>query len=261
MKKFYLLANDEKILELSFVQSLKEKSVIVEDRNEATDFLVLGGDGAMLDAVGDYHGAGLPFCGINFGHIGFLMNEKATNTLREVLEGQTRSVKVRLLKAKLYDQGGRYLSSALAFNDFYFERATSQTARFIVRLDETVLFDPLDADGIIVCTAAGSTAYNASAGGVILFKDIEAMVLTGICPAVYHGWRSTPLPPSSNVMIEALELEKRPVRFMADGREIPEAKKAVIEFSKDSFVEIKYAKSQDYREKVLKLIFNQKAGR
>lgn len=257
MKKFYLVASDEGLLETQFTCKLKEREVITEELNEATDILVLGGDGAMLKAIGKFHGAGFPFCGINYGHVGFLMNERKITILEEILEGDTLTVKVRLLEAKLCDQKGNYLRSAFAFNEFNFERTTSQTARLKMQIGDSILFCPLDADGVIVCTSAGSTAYNAAAGGVILPIETEAMVLTGICPAIRHHWRSSILAPSSEIIIEALEIDKRPVRFLADGQEIANATKVKIGFAKDSFAEIKFAKSQNFREKVLRLNFNQ----
>jgi NAD+ kinase len=252
MEKFFVVTEDNAILKKYPFGLLTESAKIVQEPKDATAILVISGDGGMLAAVHKYLFFMTPFIGLNIGHAGFLMNELRRRTIEEIAKNQTVSIFVRMLQADIFDGSGKVFKSA--FNDFYFERASSQTANIKVTIDGKVRFPRLICDGVLVCSQAGSTAYNAAAGGVILPIETDAMVLTGICPAIFHRWRSTILSDDSTVVLEPVDTEKRPVRFLCDGKEIPGVTKAVITYS-DSSVELKFAKSQHFREKVLQLQF------
>lgn len=256
MKNAYLVMQDELPKKNAVIATLKNRMTVVDDPCVAEGIVVLGGDGTMFRAIRAHKGCGVPFYGLNFGHLGFLMNEARLTVLKELYAGSVEFVSVRLLAGDLYDRTGKLVAQELVFNDFYFERASPQTANIRVAVDGVTLLDPLVADGVIVCTSSGSTAYNASADGVILPIGTNSMVLTGICPMLFHHWRTAQLSEGAVVTLEALDTEKRPVRFIADGLEVPEAVKALIRYS-DSSVRLGFAKSYNYKQKVLDLQFNQ----
>jgi NAD+ kinase len=216
--------------------------------------LVLGGDGAMLRAIRRYGRHRIPFAGLNYGHVGFLMNKAALDTLREFSQRNFVVISVVLLQAQLFDAAGRLMGNEYAFNDFYFERATSQAAQIRVTVNGKTRFNPLVGDGVILCSSAGSTAYNAAAGGVILPIGTNGMVLTGICPAVFHHWRSSLLASEAVVVFESMQTDKRPARFIADGVAKPNVVRAEMRYSHRK-VQVAFAGSQDYREKVMNLQF------
>lgn len=261
MKKFLIVTEDKRVLRRRVFATLRDSSECVlayppwkgEMPDDVTDILVVSGDGGMLRALERYSWLKRPFCGLNVGHEGFLMNELAPQTVQQIAEGKTVSVFLRRLKAKVFLEHREPLN-LFAYNEFWFERTTPQAAKIKVAVNDDVRFDPLVCDGILVCTQAGSTAYNASAGGVILPLETEAMVLTGICPAPYHRWRTSLLPRNSLVVLEPTDVEKRPVRFLFDGKEIANVVKAEISYD-DSISELKFAESQPFREKVLNLQF------
>lgn len=177
--------------------------------------VVFGGDGTMLDAVHKHGDEGLTFFGINFGRLGFLMNdsERAPVALVKCIEDlwfNTYSFPRLLMKT----QDGQ---TDLALNDVYLERASGQTAHLRVTVNGVQIVDRLIADGVIVSTALGSTAYSVSAGGPTSHPCIPALYLTPICP---HTPRLRPvvLPLTSQVCVEALDIDRRPVRAVADGR-------------------------------------------
>lgn len=238
----------------ALIRNIKTKLNIVTDPKKANIVVVLGGDGTMLNAINQYYKLKIPFVGFNFGHLGFLLNEAKTGVLEEILAQKSDTVESNLLEAKLFSHSKK-LATVLAFNDFYFERQTPQTARIEISVNGTIRFEKLVCDGVIVATPAGSTAYNASAGGKILPADSKQMVLTGICPALFHNWRSAQLARNSSVTLTALDTEHRPVVFMADGREITGVTKAEIKYSLQK-VRILFASSQDFREKFLRLQFS-----
>lgn len=259
MKKIFVATG--KISTLKFIAA-KEKIVndlrllgsLVTHPSQADLILVLGGDGTMLKAIRRYRVNNIPFCGLNFGHIGFLLNEAKPNALKKIIADQLHYLSVPLLQATYFDQRDKNLGQTFAFNDVYLERASTNTAKIKVQVDKKIHFNPLTADGIIICTPAGSTGYNASAGGVMLPIEANALLLTGICPAIWHNWQSSVISPKSKVTIEAIELNKRPVRLVADGDEIPHAIKAKISIS-DQFVKMAFITNQDFHKKVLKLQF------
>jgi NAD+ kinase len=174
--------------------------------------------------------------------------------MKEIMLDEIEMITARMIEAEVFDHQGELLRVDKAFNEFYFERSSSQMAHLKVGVNGKTRFHPLFADGIIVSTPAGSTAYNAAAGGQVLPVENKAIVLTGICPAVFHHWRSSILPGDSVIEIEVVESKKRPVRLLADGIKIPRAARIIVR-SSDSSVRLGFVRSQDFREKILRLQF------
>lgn len=255
MEKFYIVTKNPSLWRSSLLKTLKKQDLIVEDIDKASCILVFGGDGTMLRAIRKFWKNGLPFAGFNFGHVGFLVNEPKEQVLEEIVSGSQQIISVKLLSAQLYDNQWKKLGEETAFNEFYVEKTQLlQTAKIKVTVDGRVRFDPLICNGVLVCTQAGSTAYNASAGGEILPIEAQAMVLTGIDPAMFHRWKSSILPRNAKVLLEVVDAEKRPAMFVSDNKLLPGVAKADICYS-DFEVRLVFAKSQDFREKSLMLKF------
>ena len=261
MKNVFLITKDGIRPDDTLIGWINERFKVVEKQNvpDTEGILVVGGDGTMLHAVQEHSGWGKPFFGLNRGTVGFLMSDPTEEALDQIAQGEVEVIRPKLLQAVLYGQNGESLGMLTPFNDFYVERTGEETAKIRVTIDGKVRFDPLISDGIIVCAPAGSTAYNAAAGGQVLPLDSRTMVLTGICPMMFHHWRSSILSESTVVILEALETDKRPVRFLADGVKTPvstKVAKAVVRMS-GAEVQIGFAASQNFREKVLNLQLGQ----
>lgn len=175
----------------------------------------------MLRAV-HRHGSRLVYLGVNCGNLGFLMNDvegtpdEVAATVVEAIrtDAYTRTAFPRLrARARL---GNEEIVEALAVNDVYIERMTGQTCHLRVTVDGVVAVEQMVADGIVVATPIGSTAYSFSAGGPAAHPLARAMVMTAICP---HTPRLAPvvLPAASWVRIEVLDAEHRPARVVVDG--------------------------------------------
>ena len=140
--------------------------------------LVLGGDGTMLQAAHKASVAGIPLMGVNLGTLGYLTDiepGELDQALNAVLQGRFSLEKRIMLQT---DLNGDWL----ALNDFVISRGILTK---LIRLQIYINGDYIDtirADGIIVSTPTGSTAYNLSAGGPILKPDSDMMVITAICP-------------------------------------------------------------------------------
>ncbi len=194
---------------------------------ETADVIVaLGGDGLMLQTLHRFLGTGKPIYGMNRGSVGFLMNEFREEGLSERIREAGRSI-VHPLNMRVVDGTGT-LTEARAFNEVSLLRQTHQAAKLAIAVDGTVRLAELIADGLLLATPTGSTAYNLSANGPILPLDAPLMALTPISAFRPRRWRGALLPDGVRVSIEVLEAEKRPVSAVADHVEIRDAREIDI---------------------------------
>ncbi|MBM6596017.1 NAD kinase [Microvirga pudoricolor] len=200
----------------SALQALTERYPHVEP--EAADVIVaLGGDGLMLQTLHRFMGSAKPIYGMNKGTVGFLMNEFQEDALFDRLEEAHRSV-VHPLLMVAWDVNGE-THTARAINDVYMLRQTYQAAKLRVSVDSRVRLTELIADGILIATPAGSTAYNLSANGPILPLNAPLLALTPISAFRPRRWRGALLPDYAHIQIEVLEPDNRPVSAVADHTE------------------------------------------
>jgi NAD+ kinase len=181
---------------------------------EADVIVALGGDGLMLQTLHRFMGACKPIYGMNRGSVGFLMNEYHASGLKErISAAQASMVHPLIMRATTLE--GR-VETARAINEVSLLRQSFQAAKMRIAVDGTERLGELVADGVLVSTPAGSTAYNLSANGPILPLDAPLMALTPISAFRPRRWRGALLPDKATVTIEILEPEKRPVAAVAD---------------------------------------------
>jgi NAD+ kinase len=185
---------------------------------DADVIVALGGDGLMLQTLHRTINAPKPIYGMNRGSVGFLMNEYSEVALRERLAAALPSV-VHPLVMHARDIHGAE-TTARAINEVSLLRQTYQAAKLRIEVDDAVRLSELIADGVLVATPAGSTAYNLSANGPILPLEAPLMALTPLSPFRPRRWRGALLPDEARVTIEVLEADKRPVAAAADHFEI-----------------------------------------
>ncbi len=200
---------------------------------EADVIVALGGDGFMLQTLHRTMDLDVPVYGMNCGTIGFLMNEFNEENLPERLAAaEEERINPLAMVAECVD-GSRHV--ALAINEVSLLRAGPQAAKLKISVDGKVRLDELVCDGALVCTPAGSTAYNYSAHGPILPIDSEVLALTAMAAFRPRRWRGALLPKSARVRFDVLEADKRPVMADADSRSVQ--KVAWVEISsKDDIV-------------------------
>jgi NAD+ kinase len=184
---------------------------------EADAIVALGGDGLMLQSLHRFMGTAKPIYGMNKGTVGFLMNDYREEDLFERLEAAERSV-VHPLLMVAWDVHG-VAHTARAINEVAMFRQTYQAGKLRVSVDSHVRIPELIADGILVSTPAGSTAYNLSVGGTILPLNAPLLALTPISAFRPRRWRGALLPDYAKIQIEVLEAENRPVSAVADHTE------------------------------------------
>jgi len=177
--------------------------------------VVLGGDGTILNVAGQLGEAIKPIFGINVGSLGFLTCSNSS-AYREAVECIAAG-RITFSERTLLDVTISGAAKSLALNDAVFSRGEqSRLIRLSVRVDGEPLTE-FNADGLIVATPTGSTAYSLSAGGPILAPESGVLVITPICPHVLTN-RSIIVAESSLIEIEASERDY-PVYLSVDGRE------------------------------------------
>lgn len=182
---------------------------------EQADVIVaLGGDGFMLQTLHATQALPAPVYGMNRGTIGFLMNEYIESDLVERLHAAEQEV-INPLSMRAMDKAGQ-IHEALAINEVSLLRAGPQAARLRISVDGRVRLQELVCDGALLCTPAGSTAYNYSAHGPILPIGADVLALTAIAAFRPRRWRGAVLPKSANVRFDVLDSDKRPVMADAD---------------------------------------------
>jgi NAD+ kinase len=166
--------------------------------------IAFGGDGTLLAAASAvvHSDADVPVLGVHLGHLGFLTEVRRpelTDALTSVLEGRTWT-ETRLLLHGQVERDGQIAASRLALNDIVITRG-----RLSRMLELDVVVDGehvchVRADGLIVATATGSTAYNLSAGGPVMHPAVDAMLLTPIAPHTLTN-RPLVLPASADIVL------------------------------------------------------------
>jgi NAD+ kinase len=150
--------------------------------------------------------------------VGFLMNEYLGGDLRERLAAaQTTVIHPLLMQARPVGGAAREFH---AFNEVSLFRQTYQAARLRILIDGKERLGELVADGLLLATPAGSTAYNLSAGGPIIPINASLLALTPISPFRPRRWHGALLPGGARVRVEILEADKRPVAAVADHDEV-----------------------------------------
>jgi NAD+ kinase len=187
-------------------------------REQAEVIVALGGDGLMLSTLHASQTSGVPVYGMNRGTVGFLMNAYSEDGLAERLLAAEAAV-IHPLRMRATRADGTAVE-ALAINEVSILRAGPQAAKLRILVDGRERMAELVADGALVCTPAGSTAYNYSAHGPILPIGADILALTPMSAFRPRRWRGALLPKRARVTFEVLEPDKRPVAAVADSREV-----------------------------------------
>ena len=209
-KAEYTAQNLKKILSEKEIES---QILTTNNFNKDITFaFVLGGDGTILKTARYFSKFEVPILGINLGRLGFLSQAKSTQIEEAVdflLKGCFK-VEDRMMLTSLNGKMN-------ALNDIVIKGdGFSRTSRLYVHINDNIVCDYL-ADGIIISTPTGSTAYTLSAGGPILSPILEAIVVVPICP---HTMSARPIVIPSDEVIKVTSSQNKPLlKISADGQE------------------------------------------
>ena len=217
--------------------------------DQAKVVVALGGDGLMLQTLHRVMPEGVPVYGMNFGSVGFLMNDYHDNDLLERLNA-AMPTKIYPLSMDVIDAAGKR-HAALALNEVSLFRATYQAAKIEIIVDGQTRLDELICDGVLLATPAGSSAYNLSAHGPIIPITAPLLVLTPISPFRPRLWRGAILSNRAVVTFRTKEADKRPVSAVADNVEFTNVVEVVVHENRQRSVTLLFDPGSSLEERVL----------
>ncbi len=206
MKKFYIVANPDKENTKNMQTAIREYLTARGARvsvgkgvsghgNPYTDpadvaadtecVITLGGDGTLIQAARDLAGRDIPLIGINLGGLGYLTQIGREGDVKELLDAlleDSYELQERMMLKGCVYRDGRPVKESIALNDIVLTRDGDPRVLKLKLCVDGQFLNEFNADGMIVATPTGSTAYNLSAGGPIAQPDGKLMILTPICP-------------------------------------------------------------------------------
>lgn len=212
--------------------------------------IALGGDGLMLHLLHDFANREISIYGVNCGTVGFLMNRFRVENFLENLSKAKIST-IHPLRLEAVDIFGKK-HSHLAINEVALFRQTSQIAKIKIEVNAQERISSLAADGILVATSAGSTAYNLSAGGPIIPFGAEILALTPISPFRPRNWNGALLPSNSKIKFSVLESEKRQVSATADSVEVRDVKEVEVYEDRSTAFKILFDADHSLEERIIR---------
>jgi len=214
-----LLEDEAKELDLPGHEGVESVSLEDVRPDECELALVIGGDGTILRAAELTHGTGTPLLGVNLGHVGFLAeaeSEDVEKMIELIVERHYTSEERLTIDVDVY-QGKELVESTWALNEASVEKAARQRMlEVVVEVDGRPL-SRFGCDGVVCATPTGSTAYNFSAGGPIVWPGVEALLMV---PISAHALFSRPMvvAPTSVLAVEVLAQTEGAGVLWCDGR-------------------------------------------
>jgi NAD+ kinase len=247
INKITIISSDSE--EAKNITSHLEKIITQSKPQEADLIIVIGGDGSMLHALHQYMHLDIPFYGINAGSVGFLMNEPHLENFLENINSSKATI-LHPLSMSATDSNGKEFK-ALAINEVSIFRTSNQAAKFTIKVDDIERME-LIADGALVSTPAGSSAYNLSAGGPIVPLTSQTLCLTPICPFRPRRWHGALLSSDVKIQFDITDYKKRPVNAVADFYEFKNIKSVSIESNLKQKIRLLFDKHHTFEDRVIK---------
>lgn len=216
--------------------------------------VVLGGDGFMLSCLHRFVKSRIPIYGMNCGTVGFLMNNYSPDQLSERISA-ARDYTLYPLHMFARRINGKVIQ-ALAFNEVSLLRQGRQASKLRVTIDHVVRIKEMVCDGVLVATAAGSTAYNFSAGGPIIPFGANVIALTPLVPFRPRRWRGALLPHNVTINFDIMEPKKRPVSAVADFTEIRDVTEVAVSEQRKTGVTLLFDPEHNLEERIIKEQFS-----
>jgi NAD+ kinase len=214
--------------------------------------LVLGGDGTMLHAIREHWRLRLPFLGLNAGHAGHLMNERLPGGLAGA---EVVLYRMPMLRVDTVGEDG-VRRRALAFNDAWVERDSGQGAWLRVDVNGEIRVTKVVADGLLVSTPSGSSAYARAMGATPVPLNSPVVTLAGSNVFRPRFWKPLALPDDAVVgMTSVGDPVKRPVRGFIDGLAVGRVRSMEVRVSPVAAVELAFTPEFDLSAKLLRSLF------
>ena len=225
-----------------------EKKIKFSSIKNSEIIIVIGGDGFMLQTLKKFYKFKKPFYGINSGDYGFLMNKfYEKNIIKNLVK--TDKIKISPLQMSVKNKSNK-IKKSIAINEISILRQSKQAASVSIKNGSNFIIKKLRGDGLLVCTPAGSTAYNLSVHGPILNLNSKKIAITPISPFRPRRWKGITLSEKSKIKILNLDHVKRPISSVADNVEVRNAKKIKVKIDKKINFNLLYDKKKSLHKKI-----------
>jgi len=246
MKKLFIISDKNKKSEI--IKNKLEKKIKLTSLIKSDFIIVIGGDGFMLQTLKKYYKYKKPFYGINSGDYGFLMNKfHEKNIFKNFLK--TDLIKISPLQMVVKNKYGK-MKRSIAINEISILRQSRQAASILVKNGSKNIIKKLRGDGLLVCTPAGSTAYNLSVHGPILNLNSNKLAISPVSPFRPRRWKGKIVSNKSNIYIKNLNPKKRPISAVADNFEVRNAVEIRVYENKKIIFNLLYNKNNSIEKKI-----------
>ena len=250
--KFHFLSSDNpeaKEAEKKLIEKYGQNTA------ENSDYIIpIGGDGLLLKSLHNLNNLNKPFFGINFGSIGFLMNNIIDQDLNEKVSSSKKSY-FKPLKMKAISVDNK-IFEAYAYNEVSLMRQTHLASKIKIKINDEIKMEELICDGVLVSTSAGSTAYNLSAHGSILPLDSNILALTPISAFRPRRWRGALLSETNKIEFNVLDNKNRSSSVTADNVEFRNIATVNIGSSNENKCTVLFDSKHSIEDKILNEQFN-----
>ena len=227
-----------------------EKKIKFSSIKNSEIIIVIGGDGFMLQTLKKFYKFKKPFYGINSGDYGFLMNKfYEKNIIKNLVK--TDKIKISPLQMSVKNKSNK-IKKSIAINEISILRQSRQAASLSIKNGKKNIIKKLRGDGLLVCTPAGSTAYNLSVHGPILNLNSNKLAISPVSPFRPRRWKGKIVSNKSKIYIRNLNPKKRPISAVADNVEVRNAVDIKISENKNIIFNLLYNKNK-YIEKKIKI--------
>ena len=225
-----------------------EKKIKFSSIKNSEIIIVIGGDGFMLQTLKKFYKFKKPFYGINSGDYGFLMNKfNEKNIIKNLIK--TDKIKISPLQMSVKNKSNK-IKKSIAINEISILRQSRQAASLLIKNGKKNIIKKLRGDGLLVCTPAGSTAYNLSVHGPILNLNSNKLAISPVSPFRPRRWKGRIVSNKSRILIKNLNPKKRPISAVADNVEVRNAVIINISENKKIIFNLLYNKNKSIEKKI-----------
>ena len=230
------------------IKSLLLKKINYCQFNRSNLIIVIGGDGFMLEILKKNKDSKKHFYGINSGNYGFLMNKFSS---KNIIKNLTKAKMISISPLEMIVKNKKnQTKKSLAVNEVSILRQSRQAASLSISYGSKQIIKRLVADGVLVSTPAGSTAYNLSVHGPILSLNSKKLSIAPISPFRPRRWKGKIVSDNLKITINNLNPLKRPISAVADNLEVRNAKNIIIKTNKKIKFNLLYDKNRSLQKKI-----------
>ena len=230
------------------IKSLIIKKINYHKFNNSNLSIVIGGDGFMLETLKKNKNTKRFFYGINSGNYGFLMNKFS---LKDIIKNLSKAHMIIISPLEMIVKNNKnQIKKSLAINEVSILRQNRQAASLSIKYGSKQIIKKLVADGVLVSTPAGSTAYNLSVHGPILSLNSKKLSISPISPFRPRRWKGKVVSDKSKITIKNLNPSKRPISAVADNLEVRNVKTVLVKTNKKIKFNLLYDKNRSLQKKI-----------